>query len=328
MMDFKMKKGHSFMVHTGPNDDANANDMQQDEGHTFTDDRRKVSAGSYSADWETVTEPPMPGSDRPAGSRPFEVWAPDGPWESSTKEGRFVEETQEVIKPTMLAKIEVREVSSFAEVRPSNMEQMKAYQLQGLCEKWGIQTGGAKKDLLMRLEDLFAGREVPKKKCTVQFVKLVEEEPSTYGSMAGSAPATPLRPEPGGPRPCPQRGHHGVAESPGMPPMPKGGQNRSPSMGSSTTALGASAKASGLHPILATDLEIGKPLYGLQCCNCGAPMVARQTRGDGSLFFSCAQWPNSRCSFTRPLQDGLDIINGRIPDVRHPRSPARSLAGN
>ena len=104
------------------------------------------------------------------------------------------------------------EVSSFAEVRPSNMEQMKAYQLQGLCEKWGIQTGGAKKDLLMRLEDLFAGREVPKKKCTVQFVKLVEEEPSTYGSMAGSAPATPLRPEPGGQRPCPQRGHHGVAE--------------------------------------------------------------------------------------------------------------------
>jgi hypothetical protein len=325
---FQDEEGHSFMVHTGPNDDANANDMQQDEGHTFTDDRRKVSAGSYSADWETVTEPPMPGSDRPAGSRPFEVWAPDGPWESSTKQGRFVEETQEVIKPTMLAKIEVREVSSFAEVRPSNMEQMKAYQLQGLCEKWGIQTGGAKKDLLMRLEDLFAGREVPKKKCTVQFVKLVEEEPSTYGSMAGSAPATPLRPEPGGPRPCPQRGHHGVAESPGMPPMPKGGQNRSPSMGSSTTALGASAKASGLRPILATDLEIGKPLYGLQCCNCGAPMVARQTRGDGSLFFSCAQWPNSGCSFTRPLQDGLDIINGRIPDVRHPRSPARSSAGN
>ena len=165
---FQDEEGHSFMVHTGPNDDANANDMQQDEGHTFTDDRRKVSAGSYSADWETVTEPPMPGSDRPAGSRPFEVWAPDGPWESSTTQGRFVEETQEVIKPTMLAKIEVREVSSFAEVRPSNMEQMKAYQLQGLCEKWGIQTGGAKKDLLTRLEDLFAGREVPKKKCTVQ----------------------------------------------------------------------------------------------------------------------------------------------------------------
>eukprot|EP00435_Cladocopium_sp_Y103_P001908 s5242_g1.t1 len=216
---FQDDEGHSFMVHGGPvEDESNANDMQQDEGHTFTDDRRKPPRGSYAAssEWETVTEPPMPGADRPSGSRAFEVWAPDGPWEQTTSQGRFVEETQEVIKPTMLAKVEVREVSSFAQIRPSNMEQMKSYELQGLCEKWGIQTGGAKKDLLARLNDLFSGREVPKKKCTVQFVKLVEEDPSTYGSMAGSAmgsmtgsaPATPLRPEPGGPRSCPQRGYY------------------------------------------------------------------------------------------------------------------------
>ena len=320
---FQDEESYGFMVHGSPEEE---NEMQQDAGNTFTDERRKASgAGSYST-WTEVTEPPMPGQDCPAGSRAFDHWQPDGPWNAETNQGRFIEETQEVIKPTMLAKVEIREVSSFVDVRPANLEKMKAYELQALCEKWGVQTGGAKKDLLLRLEDLFAGREVPKKKCTVQFVKLIEEEPSVYGSMAGSAPVTPIRPEPGGPRPCPQRGYQ---ESPmaAVPPMPKARSPQSSAMGSPSAELGASAKASGPRPIMAADIEIGKPLPTMQCGYCGAAMVARQTRGDGSLFFSCSQWPRTGCSFTRPMQSGMDILN-RSSEVRDPRSPARSFASS
>ena len=192
---------HGYMVHG--QDPKEEDEMQHDEGHTFTDDRRKPvpPRSTYSSDWEKVSSvPPMPAFERP---QTFEVWQPDGPWDPQTSQGRFVEETQEIIKPTILAKVEIREVSSFQNVRPDDLENMKAYQLQALCEKWGIQTGGAKKDLLARLNDLFRGLEVPKKKCSVQFVKLVEEEPSLgHGSTAA---ASAFVAEPGGPLQCPQR---------------------------------------------------------------------------------------------------------------------------
>ena len=313
---------HSYMLRSDP---AEEDEMLQDAGYTFTDDRRKPATGARGSYAEgpggLSLSAPMPTLERPVEGREFEVWTPDGPWDETTTQGRFVEETQEVIKPTMLAKVEIREVSSFREVRPAGMDKMKSYELQALCEKWGIQTGGARKDLLQRLEDLFRGHEVPKKRCTVQFVKLVEEEPVIRDAAAAASFAV----EPGGVRPCPQRGSPGAASY--VPPTPKYSSSsvyssQPPSVAQTPEAKRASRPTG--RSIVATDLEVGRALDDLRCCDCGAAMVARQNRADGELFFSFSRWPSTKCGFTRPLQDGLDILNRQIMDVRYPRSPAAS----
>ncbi len=103
-------------------------------------------------------------------------WRPDRVQEDSVEAGRFVAENQEAFQPKISAKVEVREVSSFAAVRPDNMEKMKACELQALCNQWGVHTSGSKQELIQSLNDLFAGKEVPKKRCTLQFVRLVEED--------------------------------------------------------------------------------------------------------------------------------------------------------
>ena len=108
-------------------------DMLQDSGYTETDDRRKPSGilcilrlGSASVRARC-----------PGASHSWEV-QPEVP-------ARSVSETQEVIRPVVHAHIETKEVESLTAVKPSDLNDKKAYELQEICNRWGIQTSGNKK---------------------------------------------------------------------------------------------------------------------------------------------------------------------------------------
>eukprot|EP00435_Cladocopium_sp_Y103_P007981 s3717_g2.t1 len=112
------------------------------------------------------------------------VWAPDGPWGQTTSQGRFVE-IQKVIKPTMLAKVEVRDQLLCRD--PSRSAQEEAHQFVKLVEEEPSVYG------------------------------------FTAGSAPATAAPLRFRAEPGGSRPWSQRGYRGEAEMPWAPPMPKSG---------------------------------------------------------------------------------------------------------
>ena len=175
-----------YMVHGV---DSEEERMVQDAGYTEQDDKRKKPATSYAeSEWDKISEPPMPGvmlwrsettSTTPTGSRLI----------SSTHE--------EVIRPTVTAQIETLEVESLNDSRPQSMKELKVYQLQELCNKWGIQTTGSKQDLKDRLETFCRGEPVPKKNCAMKFIRLVEEANSSEASkdpkpsgIFGTVPAT------------------------------------------------------------------------------------------------------------------------------------------
>ena len=172
-LGFDDEDGEAFCNMAGSEDE-----MEQDAGLTELDLRRKKVA-SYSqgseSEWDKVS---MGYSQEAVPYVPESSYTmPVNEEHDPTKMSRFVQETQGVIRPPLHAKIEVREVSSFSEVQPKNLKAMRGYELQAECDRWGVQTGGSKSELLHRLQDLFSGAEVPKKRCSVQFLKLVEENP-------------------------------------------------------------------------------------------------------------------------------------------------------
>ena len=274
-------------------------EMEQDAGLTELDFRRKKVA-SYSqgseSEWDKVS------MGYPTEAAPFvpessyNIPVPEEP--DSTKMSRFVQETQGVIRPSLHAKIEVREVSSFLEVQPKNLKAMKGYELQAECDRWGVQTSGSKNELLQRLQELFSGAEVPKKRCSVQFLKLVEENPEFDR----------------GPRSCPQRGEASSSnnvqtDQPGPRSLQARGQAALQAM-EAENRFRASARP--LVEIGVKDLVPGQPIGGLRCAKCNALMVPRRNRSNGNWFFSCEETFKRGCDFTRPLHDGLDIINGKL----------------
>lgn len=280
-------------------DETEDGDMVQDAGYTETDDRRKLPAGSVAPSesaWSCVDPPfsPVNRSGTQFGLDLAGVASGSGQatYTSMTFQdspGRVVQQTQEIIQPKLNAHIEVREVTSFREVKPGNLEQMKVRELQGQCDRWGVQTSGLKKELIERLQNLFTGQPVPKKNCSIQFVKLVQEDDP-------------------GPLPCPQ------TSGPIGPVMDE----------KVTTSVRAVPKAStGASrdlPVRLEDLEEGAPLGRMPCFACGAPMLLRRNRTDGGRFFACSMFPRTRCRFTRPLADGMAILNGETEfGARFPR---------
>lgn len=294
--EFDDDDGFCHMV-TGHEEDEDGS-MVQDAGYTETDDRRKTAAKkaepSESA-WSCV-DPPYPevniggiaigwGSPEVARGSGHNTYAelsfPESP-------GRVVQQSQEIIQPKLNAQVEVREVASFQEVKPTDLDKMKVRDLQAECDRWGIQTGGLKRELLERLQDLFSGKPVPKKNCSVQFVRLVQEDDP-------------------GPLPCPQTAG----------PSDRGAEQVTTSV---RAVPKASTGASRDRPIRLSDLTEGAPLGTMPCFLCGFPMVLRRNRTDGGYFFSCSMFPRTKCRFTRPLVDGLAILNGEAEmGARFPR---------
>ena len=113
LMGMMLKRCISYMLRDEPAEEA---EMLQDAGYTRPSPmiagsllQALVARASYAEGPGGFSLPaPMPALE-PVESREPEVWAPDGPWDETTTQGRFVEETQEVIKPTVLAKVEIRE---------------------------------------------------------------------------------------------------------------------------------------------------------------------------------------------------------------------------
>jgi predicted RNA-binding Zn-ribbon protein involved in translation (DUF1610 family) len=162
---------------------------------------------------------------------------------------------------------------------------MKVFELQKLCDEWGIQTSGKKSDLVDRLQLLFHGEPVLRKNCTAKFVKLIEEDASDHVSgtfRSFSAGQVPDEPEPKDPKKLPV-GTIPKAKSI-MPPKPP-------------------------RKITAHDLEVGESVVDLHCPKCNEPMVVRANRVTGDRFFGCSGFAVGRCSATRPLGEGLKIIN-------------------
>ncbi len=320
-------EAHGYMV-TGK-DAEDEGDMEQDDGRSYLDDRRKIAHSYASSEWDKISEPPMPSSSAD-GRGPSQVR------DASREAGRFVEENQEMIRPKISAKVEVREVSSFAAVRPSNMEKMKAYELHALCDQWGIYTSGGKWDLIERLKDLFDGKDVPKKRCSLQFVRLVEEDnhsvsrivrESPARSVAASASSPGAYPlDPGGPRSYPQRVDllvsQEVRQVPALPKYYSPGSRSAGSASAPKSPPAALTRSGPLgYPITAADLRPGEMVGALVCQQCSAPMVARQNRRDAGWFFACSRWPSSRCPYTLRITEGLDIINGVRPPMAFVGSP-------
>ncbi len=293
-LGFDDEDGEAFCNMAGSEDE-----MEQDAGLTELDLRRKKVA-SYSqgseSEWDKVS---MGFSQEAVPYVPESSYTmPVNEEHDPTKMSRFVQETQGVIRPSLHAKIEVREVSSFSEVQPKNLKAMRGYELQAECDRWGVQTGGSKSELLQRLQDLFSGAEVPKKRCSVQFLKLVEENPEFDR----------------GPLPCPQRGeasssNYVQTNNPGTRSLQARGQAALQAMEAENRFR---APARSLVEVSVKDLVPGQPIGGLQCAKCSAFMVPRRNRSNGNWFFSCEETFKRGCDFTRPLHDGLDIINGKL----------------
>ena len=321
---------HAFMTH-GENDGNASEEMEQDAGKTWHDDHRKVrspsqrtnSEGEFCSD--VGDKVPMPFSlpsdvtradvmqilreNNALGSVAMGSEGPSnrysGPMTGSLvdHQSRLVAGTQKVIQPVINANVEIREVVSMNAVRPNNLREMKAYELQAVCRDWNIQTSGTKGELLDRLERLFSGQEVAKKSCSMKFIKLVEEDPSAVQGPVLTVPqATNF--------PSPDRG------PPSYPQQADPAYRRSAAVKIVDQLLPPSKE------ITRKDLVAGAELPSMLCWKCGAPMVARQNRRSGEWFFCCSKFPTTRCDVTHALFTGLEILNGRLEASRFPAGSA------
>lgn len=312
--DLVMSEAHCFMVR-----DEDEESMTVDVGYRgYTDGRRKTAYSEGS--WEAVSEVPMP--DRGASSF---MTSPQST-EDEPPVGRMVAETQEVIRPKVKAKVDMVEVPSLGQARPKNLSAMKVFELQQLCDRWNIQTSGTKQELRERLEALFRGEEIPKKRCTLQFLRLVEEEKEItsakprfrkeeqhsqapdynqedsrfFRSFAAEQPSSSTTDAVQAP---------GRAHAKGLALLA--------SMSAEKEAK--TKKIDTVRGITLEDLQIGQPLDDLRCYECGSAMVLRANRS-GHRFFACTKFPVTSCGFTRQVRDGLDILNGEISGaLRFPR---------
>ena len=312
--DLVMSEAHCFMVKS---EDEEA--MPVDLGNTgYTDSRRKPAYSD--ASWEAISAVPMP--DGGASS-----FLPPQSSEGTPPVGRVIAENQEVIHPKVRARVETVEVPSLFQAKPKNLSAMKVFELQQLCEHWSIQTSGTKQDLRERLETLFRGEAVPKKRCTLQFLRLIEEETEAPSpkprfrqeEFHSKAPTY----EPEG-----SRLFRSFAEEPpsssasaGMPVQGRVRAKGLALLASMSAEKEAVEQRSELRQaVTLEDLQIGKPVDGLRCFECGNAMVLRANRSTGHRFFACTKFPVTSCGFTRQVRDGLDILNGEISGaLRFPR---------
>ena len=317
---------YAFMIH-GENDGNASEEMEMDAGKTWYDDRRKVRSPSQrtNSEWEfcsdvgnNVPTPLVPSDvtradvmqilreNNALGSVAMGSGGPNNSYAGSMagnlvdQQSRLVAETQKVIQPVINANVEIREVVSMTAVRPNNLREMKAYELQTVCRDWNIQTSGRKGELLDRLERLFSGQEVAKKSCSMKFIKLVEEDgPSPVQGPVLTAPQATNFPSPDrGPQSYPQRAD--------------------PAHRRRAAAQIVDQLLPPSKEITVKDLVAGAELLSMPCWKCSAPMVARQNRHSGEWFFSCSKFPTTRCDVTHALFTGLEILNGRLEATRFP----------
>ena len=163
-------------------------EMDQDDGKTALDERRKfrTPVSDDSAGWEEVdVPPPFPGVGHTTltGALAPEMDLP--------KTAKKEEKTkQDVVVPVPKDKIENIRVTSFLDVRPRAIQQLRVRELQADLERWGAAVSGTKAELLVRLGRLYSGDPVLKKGCTTRYVQLVEVRGHSRGYHSGTAGPT------------------------------------------------------------------------------------------------------------------------------------------
>ena len=208
---------------------------------------------------------------------------------------------------------------------------MKARELQGECDRWGVQTSGRKEELLARLKDLYDGKLVLKKGCTTKYVRLLSGPAPATASITLKGTTTETKSDnefkkvAGTFR---DRGAVGSASAPASRQVPgsstSAGYPTSPPR--APTKVGRSPAPDEKHPgpsfgpdgrqfdprdgtIIPKDIRLNQACPEIRCGADGRSMVLR--RGF-NLFFGCSAYP--ACQFTRTLQEGLahrDATGGR-----------------
>lgn len=297
--------GHCNMV-----GDGSDSDMQQDSGHTDTDDRRKMRPAYEPSmtDWEAI-------SDTSQGyvsqAYPMVPWIPDA--SDSTVSGKEV-----IAEVTSVRKVRAQDVTELqipclSEVVPENLSKMKVRELQTECENWGIQCSGAKGELLDRLNKLFKGEMVLKKGCPAKFVRLVESPliPAAESPLvlpkAKSRPPKVVQSEPKHGSTPPSKS---VAEDDTFRRLTDERLFRrnldsrlaAASMGPDETPR--KDPRSGLA--VPSSLEVGRVTALVRCPLCTADMVLRRNCADNGLFFGCSQFTAGKCRGTRKFDEMVE----------------------
>ncbi|CAK9045239.1 unnamed protein product [Durusdinium trenchii] len=313
--------------------DEEETEMQQDGGLSDLDFRRKKAVDARS---ETHSEAASVRWEKIEDS--YGAAAPTTPWGST-----------ELPAADLRAGVQTLQVPSFAEVRPSNLEDMKLRDLQAECEAWGIHISGKKADLKERLEKLFMGQLILRKGCTTKYVrlKLMDGSPkrATKG-YAGAVPddQAPIRPKSkAAAKPMPRvlrEALHGL-QAPEGPKEPKvkapPPQRKIHDDGADTfrslsderlfrrdleTRLAEAAVIAAEERLYTEFLDprtgirmpsvfkVGEMAPSVYCPACGQPMVLRRNKRDDGLFFGCSRF-NAGCRGTRRFEDVVEEYEGR-----------------
>ncbi|CAE7814668.1 GIP [Symbiodinium sp. CCMP2456] len=152
--------GFCNMVAPDLEEDTEKGKMEQDSGYTETDDKRKIrdSPGSSSSGWEEVCPPPFPsgGDGGGYGRLPPDLLPVTVPDHSPKKD------SQELVVTVPRDKIEVKNVTSYRDVIPKSIAQLRLRELQSDCDRWQVQSAG-NKAVLQRLLRLYRGEPVLKR---------------------------------------------------------------------------------------------------------------------------------------------------------------------
>lgn len=213
------------------------------------------------------------------------------------------------------------------------MDGLTVRQLQDLCDEWGVKHTGSKAEIQRRLQTFYMGVPVHKAGCSKQFVMLEEEKPDdvslrkslvkksreedqTASAASKDAPSasesgrsfriqgktTPSKPGEKG---------SGIFRSDSS----KNDKEKAYFCWASADSDGQkeevpqAPKAGFQHP----PINVGEVLPGVACGVCQQPMLVRQNRTKGNLFFGCSMFGRTGCRFTLCYDEGLDMRRGRGP---------------
>ena len=287
-------------------------EMDQDDGKTALDERRKfrTPGSDDSVGWEEVDVlPPFPGVGHTTltGALASEMDLP--------KTGKKEEKTkQDVVVPVPKDKIENIRVTSFLDVRPRAIQQLRVRELQADLERWGAAVSGTKAELLVRLGRLYSGDPVLKKGCTTRYVQLEEVRGHSRGYHSGTA--GPTSPSSAAPQASTKPPEAAEARPTTTPTISATGNRyifRSSGPSNVVKTEPVVDPRTGLK--VPAGLEVGGEIPEVRCMVCGSHMVLRRRR-DGTAFFAgCGNFATARgCKFAYNMDELLELWPGPRPE--------------
>eukprot|EP00435_Cladocopium_sp_Y103_P021956 s3297_g5.t1 len=240
-----------------------------------------------------VAETPMPSS---SGAIPSSLTSASG-----LVPGQDLEVRQMPVTVSEEGKVKVVKVSSFADVKPKQLDAMKQKDLREMCDKWDIHVSGNKEELTKRLSSLFMGMPVARKGCTRQFIMLEEESGKSSEPVSDDVNMKKSRfreeAQSSGPAssPADQPSGSGIFRSSGTQP------------GAVLADLGQCVPKSKMPPPTwcpkmqpeeeSLPFKPGDVLPHLPCMGCGGDMLFIQDPETCSWFMGCANHYQNGCTW-------------------------------